>query len=276
VLEKTIELKILDFVRQRPRTVQEIAALIEKNWRTAERYVERIATETGLIATRTFREGTRGALKIVFWNALDSSKGSAYQERLLAEILHAKRKEEFSPLDVYQFVPENKREAYLEKTEFSKHPAIRFDKLILEARHQVLFLSGNLSWMELGASMDKAMLELGKRGVDVKVLTRVDITSEKNTKAMLAINQRIGKDIVQIRHCEQPLRAIIIDDLFVSMKEVLSPLQHRELKEKKYIFYIIKDPDWISWMQKVFWHLWERSIDAETRLSTLKTLKTLR
>ncbi|MBI4141804.1 hypothetical protein HY484_02695, partial [Candidatus Woesearchaeota archaeon] len=102
MLTKETTDKILDFVRQKPRTVQEIRHLLQKNWRTADRYVDTISQETGLISTRTFREGSRGALKIVFWNSIDTAKGSAYQERLLQRILHGKHKEDFSPFDIYQ------------------------------------------------------------------------------------------------------------------------------------------------------------------------------
>jgi hypothetical protein len=37
---KTIK-KINDFVYQKPRTIQEIALLIRKNWRTANSYIDR-------------------------------------------------------------------------------------------------------------------------------------------------------------------------------------------------------------------------------------------
>jgi hypothetical protein len=273
MLEKRTEQQILDFVRVKPRTMQEIASLTEKNWRTAERYVQTISQETGLIATRTFREGTRGALRIVYWNALESAKGSAYQERLLQKILQGRRKEDFSPFDVYQFVPVDRREAFVEQQEFSLNDKIRFNKLILKAEQQVLFLSGNLSWVELGPDMMKTIEQLAKRGVRIKVLTRVDVTSEKNTAAMLDINHRVGWDAIEIRHCEQPLRAIIVDDKIMSIKEVLSPELHRELKRKQFIFYLISDLEWVAWLQKVFWHLWGQSVDARTRLDALRTLE---
>jgi hypothetical protein len=273
MLDKKTRDAILDFIRIKPRTVQEVAQHIDRNWRTAERYVDTISTETGFIATRTFREGTRGALKIAYWSAISGNTGSAYQERLLQHIQQAKRKEEFSPFDIYQLVPEAERAAHVERSEFSTHPDIMFDSLLLKAHRQVLFFSGNLSWMELGPNMEGVLDQLAKRGVTMKVLTRVDITSEANTTAFLALNERFGRDVVQIRHCEQPLRAMIIDDSFASIKEVLSPATFRELKEKQFIFYIIRNAEWIAWLQKVFWHLWQQSIDAQARLDALQTLK---
>ena len=70
-----------DFVYARPRTIQEISQLIDKNWRTADRYVDKIAKEEGTLAVRTFRGGTRGALKVVYWN-LNPSISSSFQGRI--------------------------------------------------------------------------------------------------------------------------------------------------------------------------------------------------
>jgi len=52
--------KIEQFVYQKPRSIQEIAFLIDKNWRTADRYIIEIEKEYGTLATRIFRKGTRG------------------------------------------------------------------------------------------------------------------------------------------------------------------------------------------------------------------------
>jgi len=274
-VQKDIKENILRVIQQKPRTVQEIAEIIGKNWRTADRYIELITQETGLIATRVFREGSRGALKVVYWNALEGAKGSAYQERLLQKIVQGKRKEDFSPLDIYQFVDPNNRKAFIETTEFSQQQQIRFDYLLSQVQQQVLFFSGNLSWVELGPNMHKVLEDLAKKKIRIKVLTRVDISSQKNTEEMLSLNQRAGWDAVEIRHCEQPLRAIIIDDQFASIKEVMNPLYCRELKEKTFLFYLIQDSEWVNWLQKVFWNLWGQSIDAKERLKTLESVNKL-
>jgi len=275
-LQKEIKDTILQAIQQKPRTVQEIAQVIAKNWRTADRYVEIIAEETGLIATRVFREGSRGSLKVVYWNALEKAKGSAYQERLLQKIMQGKRKEDFSPLDIYQFVEQTKRQAFLEKAEFSTHPEIKFDTLMSRAQQQVLFFSGNLSWVELGQNVHKVLVDLAKRKIKIKVLTRVDITSHQKTQELLSFNQQVGWDAVEIRHCEQPLRAIIIDDAFASIKETMNPLYCRELKEKMFMFYLLQDQEWVHWLQKLFWHLWGQSIDAGERIKTLDSVNKLR
>ena len=273
MLTKELTDTITDFVRQKPRTVQEIAHLLQKNWRTADRYVDTITSETGLLATRTFREGTRGALKIVFWNAIDHAKGSAYQDRLLQRILHGKHKEDFSPFDIYQFIPADKREAYLEKNEYPDNKNISNNLLVKKARQQVLYLSGNLSWLDKQPEMLTTLEELSHKKISTKILTRIDVTSQEKAQQLLAINKRVGWDALHIRHCEQPLRAMIVDETVASIKEVLSPHHHRELTKNTFIFYRITDEHWIGWLQKVFWHLWAQSVDATARIDALKTLK---
>ncbi|MEK6845578.1 MAG: hypothetical protein AABY26_02370, partial [Nanoarchaeota archaeon] len=66
MLDSAITKKIEEVVYAKPRSIQEIAQLLNKNWRTADRYIEEIEKNFGTISTRTFRGGTRGALKIVF------------------------------------------------------------------------------------------------------------------------------------------------------------------------------------------------------------------
>ena len=62
---------VVDFVKQEPRTVQEISKLIGKSWVTADSYLKKIKGRTGLIEIKTFRKGSQGALKIVFYNHSD-------------------------------------------------------------------------------------------------------------------------------------------------------------------------------------------------------------
>ncbi|RLD76803.1 MAG: hypothetical protein DRJ15_14720 [Bacteroidetes bacterium] len=270
MLTRDVEHQILELVQKRPCTIQEVAQTLGRNWRTADKYVERIAQESGLIATRTFRKGSRGALKVVYWNALDKQTGSAYQQRLLNRILIGRQKEDFSSFDIYQFVPEETREALVLDDESKADPC----EMLRRAGEQLLSLSGNLSWLDLYPKAWDCIEELARRHVSIKVLTRVDVTSAEKTERLLAINERVGWDAIAIRHAEHPLRAIIIDDRLVSIKEVLSPSlsPYKELSHKMIIFYRISDHDWVVWMQKVFWHLWEQSIDAQMRIDALKAL----
>ena len=109
---KTIK-QICDFVHTKPRIVQEVAHYIGKNWRTADRYITKIAQETGSLGVRTLRGGTRGAIKIVYWKPIESIHSLEFQERLFKRIEHSHRKDNFSPLDIFQYVKKDKGHAYL-------------------------------------------------------------------------------------------------------------------------------------------------------------------
>jgi hypothetical protein len=102
VLDSKIAKQINDFVYTKPRSILEIAQFIGKNWRTADSYVEKISNEQGTISTRTFRGGTRGALKIVYWNTIDRIHSSSFQEKLFRKIESGIEKTDFDPLDIYQ------------------------------------------------------------------------------------------------------------------------------------------------------------------------------
>src|SRR3989338_200706 len=112
-MQQEIKKQIIEFVQQKPRTIQEIAELIKKNWRTADRYVEEIEKEDGSIATRTFRPGSRGALKLVYYQNTEKIASNEFQERITQKILTGRKKEDFSPLDIFQYVPQEKRHAFL-------------------------------------------------------------------------------------------------------------------------------------------------------------------
>ena len=113
---------------------------------------------------------------------------------------------------------------------------------------------------------------LARRKVAIKILTRVDLISQKKVSQLLGKNESLGWDAFQIKHCEHPLRAFLIDDKRAILKETLSPQQHKELSQVVYLYYQIKDYEWISWLQKVFWQLWNHSVDAEIRLQALQNI----
>ncbi len=84
--------------------------------------------------------------------------------------------------------------------------------------------------------------------------------------------------MVEIRHCEQPLRCFVVDNKIARLKEVKEPAEYRkeELKKKTFIFYNIYDEEWIEWLQKVFWNLFSTSIDAEKRIKDLESIQKLK
>src|SRR3989344_662031 len=69
--------KILAKVKKEPCLVQDLAQHLHKSWVTTERYVTKLAQEKGLVKVKTFREGTKGAIKVVYWNYPESAKHEA-------------------------------------------------------------------------------------------------------------------------------------------------------------------------------------------------------
>jgi len=271
--------KINEFVYPKPRSINEIAKHINVNWRTANRYIEKISKELGTISTRVFRGGTRGALKIVFWNNVEKLHASETQERLFKHIELGKTKEDFSPSEIFQFVDQKKkkleminRNQYYSASHFKK-----FMSELREAKRQILFFSGNLTFTNL-SDQNKRILnvleELAEKKISLKFLTRVELAGIENIQNVLSINKKIGYDVIEIRHSSQPLRANIIDSKFAVLRESLDPKDYSkdELKEKMYILYYIYDEGWIEWLQKTFWHLFRVSIDAKKRMEELKLL----
>ena len=84
---------------------------------------------------------------------------------------------------------------------------------------------------------------------------------------MLSLNHKHGKENIEIRHREQPIRAIIIDNKIIRLKEIKQPAG---IQEKLFIFYTIKDSSWSIWLSKIFRKMFSESISAEKRLSELK------
>jgi hypothetical protein len=278
MLTKELIEKINEFVYAKPRSIDEIARLINVNWRTANRYVERISEE-GTISARVFREGTPGSLKVVFWNNVEKLHASEIQERLFKHIEMGKVREDFSPSEIFQFVDADKKKFKLlsNKQYYSDSNSKDYIESLKNAERQVLSFSGNLSFINY-TYKNKPLLntleELCRKKISFKFLTRVELAGIKNIENVLAINKRIGYDAVEVRHCYQPLRASIVDDKKAVLKEILDPKDYPkgELKEKTYILYYVYDEDWIEWLQKVFWHLFRGSIDARKRIEELKLI----
>lgn len=94
-------------------------------------------------------------------------------------------------------------------------------------------------------------------------------------KQITEINEQLGRDAIEVRHAEQPLRGVIIDTKSARLKEVKSPEIYKpgELKNKTYLFYDIHDAEWIEWLQKVFWHIFRFAPSFSKRLDALKSVK---
>jgi hypothetical protein len=270
--------KIENFVYEKPRSVQEIAVHIGKSWRTADRYIEDVQKEFGTISTRTFREGTRGALKIVYWSSMEKVNASAFQEKLEQQVMSARRKEDFSSFDIFQYVDDKNKKAKVEEAKTEDATNLQELKdILLSAKKQILVFSGNLSFINFhdkNIEIFDIIEELAKRNVSIKVLCRVDLTGKENIEKMLSLNFKHGKQNIEIRHSETPLRALIIDNNIIRLKEIKEPTGRKnELNKKLFIFYTIKDKDWAAWLSRIFWKIFASSISAEKRLEEMKKLK---
>jgi hypothetical protein len=267
--------KIEDFVYAKPRSIQEISEHLGKNWRTADRYVGEIEKRFGTISTRVFRGGTKGALKIVYWASVEKVSHSIFQERLEQEIFAAKKKEDFSAFDIFQHVPTKNGSILIQKDE--EENAREFSEILLSAQKQILFFSGNLSFINL-KDRKKDLLnvfeELSRRGVVTKVLCRVDLAGKENIERLLSINSKQGKELIEVRHDCHPIRGFVLDGKLIRLKEVKEPTgKINELNSKKFIFYTISDKPWADWLSRVFWKKFSNSMDANRRLEQLNRIK---
>lgn len=278
MIDNKIVREIEEFVFSKPRSMQEIAIHIKKSWRTADRYIQEIEKEFGTLSVRTFREGTRGALKIVYWASVEKLHSSVFQEKLEKELQIFKKKEDFSPFDIYQHVQEKNKKATIEKTDSENKTNLSELKEYLEkSEKQILSFSGNLSWINLKDKNTKifSVIEnLVKKRISIKILSRVDLASIKNIEKILSLNFKYGKELIEIRHIEQPLRSFIIDKKIARIKEIKEPTgKIHELNKKVFIFYTLKDKEWIEWLSRIFWKQFSNSIDAKKRIEELKNLR---
>lgn len=270
--------KILNFVKKEPRTIQDIAKLVDKCWVTADSYVKKIRDKTGLINIKKFRGGTRGALKIVYWNYAETVQNISLMKNLFERIRSGRRKRDFSPFDIYQFVKKEKKRAFTEEYDdplVSKKQNIT--NFLRQTEKTLYCFSGNLSWTNMtenGKEIIDAIEYLCENNVAIKVLSRVDFTSLKNIDRIKKIDKKLGKDLIEIRHCRQPLRGFIIDDKVLRLKEIEKSdfYKRGELKKDIRVFYEIYDYEWIDWLQKVFWNLYRHSIPAERRIKQLEVI----
>ena len=265
--------KIEDFVSQKPRSIQEISTHLNKNWRTIDRYVNEIKENFGTIDTRTFRKGTRGALKVVYWASVEKISQSSVQKALEKEIYEGKTKYDFSSFDIFQNIPDKKKEAIV-GYEDKKYWIKDVIEKINNTHRQIIFFSGNLSFInfkEVFESLENAV----KRKVNIKIICRVDLAGKENIEKMLSLNFKYGNEVIEIHHKEQPLRGFVSDGKTIKIKEVKDPTnKENELKKQAVIFYTLKDKEWAEWLSKIFWKMFSSSINANKRIEEMNKLKT--
>jgi hypothetical protein len=278
MIDNSIIRKIEEFVFAKPRSVQEIAKYIGKNWRTADRYVEEIISEYGTLDKRVFREGTRGSLKIVYWAAVEKVRSSIFQEELEKKILEGNDKTDFSAFDIFQHVDDRHKRAIIEfGIDENTTNLSELKEILLDAKKQVIMFSGNLSFVNLSKGkfdMMDILEELVQRGVSIKIIGKVDLTGRENIEKVLGLNFKAGKPLVEVRHRNQPLRAIIVDDKVLRIKEVKEPTgKAKELDKRLFVFYTIRDKEWIGWITRIFWKMFQKSIGSQKRLEEISKLR---
>lgn len=279
-VSKDIQKEIEDYVRKKPRNIQEIANKIDKSWKTADKYVKELVEKEGNISIRKFREGSRGSLNVVYWSGRSAMFSSSFREHLFNKIENGG---EFSPFDVYQCAEEDSREAFVE-TQEADNPEIKHDvkKMFKRAEEELLILSRNLSWAQLeqaGEKFTEVFRELAENGVDIKFLGRVDVSSRENAEKLLKINKEVGREAVTIKHSINPLRGFVVDNKLAELSEARE-LEEEYFNQKQegkttYVFYILRDKKWIKWLETCFWNLNTNALDARKRLEDLKTIENL-
>jgi len=277
MLTKELQEKIVAFVKKEPCLVQDLSRHIGKSWVATEGYVERIAKETGLIRTKAFRKGTKGAVKVVFWNYAESAQADEIKARFFGKIKHSSDKKDFDPLEIFQFAEDKKSCATVQfqsKPSTSKRES--FFSFLGQANDEILCFSGNLSWINLSAGKKKMidlLEELLKRGVMLRILCRIDIASIHNIRIMEKLVKKYPKQI-EIRHCMQPLRCNILDSRIARLKDTKDKASFKdfELPDDLRIFYDIYDIEWIEWLKQVFWYLFRHSMDYKERMKVLEKI----
>lgn len=277
--EETVK-KINEFVSKQPRSIQEIAQFLNCSWITADRYVEAISKKYGNLSVKVFRKGTRGALKIVYPTPFQNLHISLSQESLFEKIMAGRRKEDFRPFDIFQYVKGRKNVIVEKKKHENESVNLNIVEHLSSAESQILIFSGNLSFInivEKGVKVIDVLKDLAEKGVSIKILARVELPGIDNVRKILTANKTLGKNAMEIRHAEQPLRGEIIDDKKFRLREEWETKKYKtgELEYNLAVFYEVYDREWVQWLQRVFWHIFNASIPAENRIGDLERIKKL-
>jgi len=267
---------IIEYVKKEPRLIQDIALHIGKSWVTAESYVDKVVKDTGLLNVKVFRPGTKGAVKVVFWNYSERSQAGDMQKRLFDKVNLYWNKKDFDPLEVFQWVDPKKRNSaieYYDESGFSKESKI--GRFLLKANEEVLCFSGNLSFINVveGKSCVLNVLkELLERGVVIKVICRIDLASMKNINELSKLINKYPKQL-EIRHCRQPVRGFVVDGSIARLKSELQQEDYRpkELTKNARAIYEFSDTAWVDWLKGCFWHLFRNSIGYQERVEALES-----
>ena len=257
---------IVNYVQTEPRTVQDLANFMSKSWITAEKYIKEIEKENGSIAMKVFRKGSYGALKIVYYINKNSSMSDELKGNLNIKIKTGQTKNDFKFLDIYTHIKEENKKCIVDEYK-------NYNELYNQTIDSIIIFSGNLSFINELNTLQK-LEELLKRKIVIKILCRVNFGSLKNLEK---ISELVIKypNLIEIKHCYQPLRGLIIDDrlsIFVD-EENKDNYKNGEIDHNIKIFYEIYDKEWNIWLKKIFWDLFRTSSDYSVAFKELKKIK---
>ncbi|MBW2970760.1 hypothetical protein KY320_01215 [Candidatus Woesearchaeota archaeon] len=269
--------KIIKAVKKEPLTVQAVSQIIGKSWVTTDKYLDYIKDKTGLINIKTFRKGTQAALKIVYYETREAKLGDDIKDNLMQKIQHLTHKNQFDFMDAFQFVDSSKKKSSFEH--YSSKASItdqRLFELLDKVQRSLFVFSGNLSFLSLqhnNRSVANVLEELVEKKVFVKILMRVTVSSLSNIKKIehLLIEH---PEFIEIRHRWQPLRGFLMDDNIARFKneEHLQDYRQGELASNARIFYEVYDKQWITWLERVFWSMYNTSITYNRRIKEIENL----
>ncbi len=279
VLNHDIKRKLLELIAQSPRSIQELAVELNKNWRTIDNYITKLVEE-GLISIKEFKKGSRVAFKIVYLQPEINYQITNVQKKILRQIESGKRSQDFSPLNIIQYIPETEVKSYFKSAGLPTNKVTEDLSLFLnQATTSLQMFSGDLSWVDLKSgksSILDVMEGLAKDKVTIKIIARVDKSTQKRIEKLLNINYKLGYDAIEIRHDEHPLRCFIVDGKIVRLKEPAFSSVKGELKKMGTYFYQVHEDSWTNWFERMFWSSFRSSIPANKRLEVLDRIEELK
>jgi len=267
--------KVIKFVKQEPKTIQEISKILKRSWVTTDSYVQQIKERTGLINIKIFRKGTQGALKLVYYDYKESLVSEDLKEKLFNQIKNGTEKKDVDFFDIFQYIPDKKKKVIISELNKNKLSATpKLSSFLRQAERVIYCFSGNMSFINVKegkTTIIKVFEELLKRKVMIKIICRVDLASINNISKVEHLLKKYP-ELIEIKNCAHPLRGFIIDEnigRFNNIKDIAN-YREGELNKDMRIFYEIYDEEWILWLQKIFWSLFRNSLDFNTRLKQFK------
>ena len=259
---------ILKIVSKEPRTIQELSKELGISWITAEKYIEELKKNTGLIDVKHIKVGYNTIKLIYSTNKISSNE---IEDNLFSKIKATNSKIGFNFLEIFQYVPKDRAKGYTLKDCDDLDPKLVFE--YLDKSNFVYFFSGNLSFLKMKYKsqtlIDKLELKL-KNGLKIKIIARIDIDTLKNINLLIPLIHKYPSSI-ELKHQLQPLRGIIFDcghAIFKDQKEGKNYKLH-ELEKDVTLIYDIYDDTWINFFMNLFWYNYKTAINYDQKLDVI-------